>query len=169
VDADTVKNLGGACQIVGVLLVVWDLLALNRYRGDLERVAARLRGWWTARAAAVRGLFGRPGRGVTVRGEAAAVVGVAGRARGRAFPGPFVAQPGQALEDQIAQLGQLVNRLRDDLEAELNERNRAISEERQTRQRELQVEAGRLERLIAEALQEVNELREVTTGGVRLR
>jgi hypothetical protein len=58
VDADTVKNLGGACQIAGVLLVVWDLLALNRYRSDMERAAARLRGWWTARVAAVRGCSG---------------------------------------------------------------------------------------------------------------
>jgi hypothetical protein len=169
VDADTVKNLGGACQIAGVVLVVWDLLALTRYRGDIERVAARLRGWWTARVAAVRGLFGRPGRGVTVHAGAASGIGIASHVGVRSYPGPFVARPGQSLEDQIAQLGHLVNWLRDDLEAELNERNRAISEERRARQRELQAEAGRLERLIAEALREANDLREVTTGGVRLR
>jgi hypothetical protein len=43
-------------------------------------------------------------RGVTAGGRAAASFGFAGRATGRAFPGPFVAQPGQSLEDQVAAL-----------------------------------------------------------------
>jgi hypothetical protein len=87
----------------------------------------------------------------------------------RSFPGPFTARPGQSLEDQIAQLGHLVNRLRDDVEAERNERRRAISEERQARLRELRAETQQRQ-AAADALgQEFQELQEVTTGGVRLR
>lgn len=168
-DAETVKNLGGVCQIAGVVLVVWDLLALNRYRGDLARVAARLRGWWTARVAAVRRLFGRPPPHVTVHAGAASAVGVAGDATVRSYPGPFTVQPGQSLEDQVAQLGHLVNRLREDLEAELRERERAISEEREARRAELQAEAARLDASVDALRWEFIGLQEVTTGGTRLR
>jgi hypothetical protein len=168
VDADTVRNLGGWCQIAGVVLVIWDLLALTLYRVDVARAAARLRGWWVARLAAVRRLFGRPDRGVTVRGGAAAVFGFAGHARGRAFPGAFAAQPGQSLEDQVAALATLVNRLLDEVVRESEERGRAILEERQARQAELRAEAQRLDAAVDELRQAFIGLNEMTTE-VRLR
>jgi hypothetical protein len=154
VDATTVTNLGGWCQLAGVVLVVWDLLALTRYRVDLASAAAKVRRWWTARVADARRLFGWRGRSVTVRGGAAAVFGFAGHARGHAFPGPFSARPGQSLEDQVAALAEFVNRLLDEVMKEQEERAKAISDERQARRDELQAETERLERLIAEARHE---------------
>jgi hypothetical protein len=168
VDADTVKNLGGWCQIAGVVLVIWDLLALTLYRVDVARAAARLRGWWAARLAAVRRVFGRTGRHQVVRAHAASGIGIAGHATVRSYPGPFTTRPGQSLEDQVAQLGHLVNRLRDDLEAERNERNRAISEERQARRAELQGEVERREAAVDQLRQAFMGLEEMTTE-VRLR
>jgi hypothetical protein len=169
VEAETVKNLGGVCQIAGVVLVVWDLLALTRYRGDLARAAAKVRGWWTARVEDVRRLFGRPGHGVTVHAEVASAIGLAGHATVRSFRGPFTVRPGQSLEDQIAELGHLVNRLREDVEREVDERERAVTEERQARQRELRAEAARLDAAVDALRKELDDLREVTTGGTRLR
>jgi hypothetical protein len=169
VEAYTVKNLGGVCQIVGVVLVVWDLLALNRYRGDLDRAAARLRGWWTATVAAVRRLFGRP------RGQTIAPVGIAeeGEAANtltvRGFPPPFVAEPNQSLEDQVAALARLANELLDEVVREPQERERAISEERQARRAELRAETQNREASVGALRQEFHCLREATTGGTRLR
>jgi hypothetical protein len=169
VDAETVNNLGGACQIVGVLLVVRDLLPVTRYRGVPGQVASWLRGRRAKVTALTRRLFRRPPRHQVVHAGGAAEIEIAPQATLRSFPGPFTARPGQSLEDKIAQLGHLVNRLRDDIEAERNERRRAISEERQARQRELRAETQQRQ-AAADALgQEFQELQEVTTGGVRLR
>jgi hypothetical protein len=168
VDAETVNNLGGACQIVGVLLVVRDLLPVTRYRGVPGQVASWLRGRRAKVTALARQLFRRPPRHQVVHAGGAEIE-IAPQATLRSFPGPFTARPGQSLEDRIAQLGHLVNRLRDDVEAERNERRRAISEERQARQRELRAETQQRQ-AAADALgQEFQELQEVTTGGVRLR
>jgi hypothetical protein len=52
---------------------------------------------------------------------------------------------------------------------ELEERDRAITVEREARRQGLRTEVERLERLIAEARQEVEQLREATTGDLGLR
>jgi hypothetical protein len=85
------------------------------------------------------------------------------------FPGPFKAQPGQTPEAQVAALADLVNRLRDEILKEPQEREQAISGEREARRRELRDEAARLENLVVEARQEIERLRRVTTGDLRLR
>jgi hypothetical protein len=59
-DAQTVNNLGGVCQILGVGLVLQEVLVLSRYRGELARGVARLRGWRDAAEVAVRRLLGLP-------------------------------------------------------------------------------------------------------------
>jgi hypothetical protein len=167
VDAETVNNLGGACQIVGVLLVVRDLLPVTRYRGVPGQVASWLRGRRAKVTALARRLFRRPPRHQVVHGGAAEIE-IAPQATLRSFPGPFTARPGQSLEDRLAQLGHLVNRLRDDVEAERNERRRAISEERQARQRELRAETQQRQAAadaLGQEFQELQELQEVTTGG----
>jgi hypothetical protein len=165
VEAETVKNLGGVCQIAGVALVVWDLLALTRYRGDLARAAARLRSWW----AAMRRLLGRP-RGQTIvpvgmveEGEAANALTV------RKYPPPFVAAPGQSLEDQVAALARLVNGLLDEVIREPQDRKRAILEERQESRAELRAEAERREAAVGALREAFIGLEGVTTGGTRLR
>ena len=62
----------------------------------------------------------------------------------------------------------LVNWRREEVLREPQEREKAITAERDARRKELQVEAERLERLIAELRQQLDGLREVTTGGTRL-
>jgi hypothetical protein len=114
-------------------------------------------------------MLGFPGRSVTVDAEATSRVGITNNVTARSFRGPFTAQPGHSLEDQIAELGHLVNRLREDIEREVDERERAISEERRVRQQELRAEARNREAGVGELRQELDRLREVTTGGVRLR
>jgi hypothetical protein len=62
-----------------------------------------------------------------------------------------------------------VNRLRDEILKEPQERERAISAERKARREELRAERERLERLITAVHQEIETLREVTTGDLGLR
>jgi hypothetical protein len=90
-DAQAIKNLGGAFQIIGVLIVVWDLLNIHKYLGHLGRVTA----WLCARRAqlvgAVRQLLRRPGRSVVVHAGAESGIGIAGGSvTARLTPGPFV-------------------------------------------------------------------------------
>lgn len=164
-DADTARQLGGVCQIAGVLLVVWDLLALTRYRGDMAQVAVRLRGRW----AVIRQRSRWPGPDRVIRAHGISGFEVGGHARARTLPGPFPTWPGQSVEDQVVELAEYVNRLLDAVMEESEERARAILEERQERQRELQAEAQRLDASVATLRQELHDLREVTTGGIRLR
>ena len=168
-DAQAIKNLGGICQIVGVVLVVWDLLNVHDYLGDLSRLMARMQvrrvrveGW-------LRRLLRRPGRSVVVHAQAASAIGIAGSATVRMTPGPFVPQPDQPPAEQLAAQAEYLNRLRDWIMREVEQRDRAIEEERAQARVALQAEGQRLERLIGEVRGEVDRLRELTTGGIGLR
>jgi hypothetical protein len=62
-DAQAIKNLGGVFQILGVLIVVWDLLNIHEYLGDVGRLMVRMRTWRVrveAAVAAARAARGRP-------------------------------------------------------------------------------------------------------------
>jgi hypothetical protein len=112
-DAQAIKTLGGICQILGVLIVVRDLLAVHDYLGDLERLTAWIRARWASIRAAVRRLLRRPGRAVVVQAGVASSVGIAGSVAVRMTPGPFAPQPHQSLPEQLASQAEYVNRLRD--------------------------------------------------------
>jgi hypothetical protein len=168
-DAQAIKNLGGVCQILGVLIVVWDLLNIHEYLGDLGRLMVRMRTWRVRVEAAVRRLLRRPGRSVVVHAGAASAIGIAGSATVRATPGPFVPQPDQPPAEQLAAQAEYLNRLRDWIMREVEQRDRAIEEERALARAELQAEGQRLDRLIGEAREEVERLRKLTTGGIGLR
>jgi hypothetical protein len=84
-------------------------------------------------------------------------------------PGPFVPQPDQPPAQQLAAQAEYLNRLRDWIMREVEQRDRAIEAERAQAREELQVEGRRLEHLIGEARGEVDRLRELTTGGIGLR
>jgi hypothetical protein len=43
-DAQAIKNLGGALQITGVMIVAWDLLNIHQYLGGLDRLIKEVRG-----------------------------------------------------------------------------------------------------------------------------
>jgi hypothetical protein len=129
-DAQAIKNLGGALQIIGVVIVVWDLLSVHDYLGDLGRLTAWLRARRARVEAAVRRLLQRPGRSVVVHAHAASAIGIAGSATVRMTPGPFVAQPDQPPAEQLAAQAEYLNRLRDWIMREVEQRDRAIEEER---------------------------------------
>jgi hypothetical protein len=90
-------------------------------------------------------------------------------AAGTGMRGPFSPQPGQSVEDQIQELGLLVNRLREMVIREPKEREQAIAAEREARRKELQAEAEERERGDAAVREDVDKLREVTTGDLGLR
>ena len=168
-DAQAIKTLGGICQILGVLIVVRDLLAIHDYLGDLSRLMARMQvrrvrveGW-------LRRLLRRPGRSVVVHAQAASAIGIAGSVTARVTPGPFVPQPDQPPAEQLAAQAEYLNRLRDWIKREVEQRDQAIEEERAQARAELHAEGQRLERLIGEARREVERLRELTTSGTGSR
>jgi hypothetical protein len=169
-NADQVSALGGLCELVGVGFVARDLMALARYRGKLAELAARLQAWRLSVVATVRRLLRRPRRQVRhvgLAGEISVASRVSASATG--MRGPFTPRPGESLEDQIAELGLLVNRLREEIVREPRERERAIAAEREARREELRAEAERLELLITMVQQDVEKLRDATTGDLGLR
>ena len=169
-DVQAIKTLGGICQILGVLIVVRDLLAIHNYLGDLTRLTA----WLHTRRVQVEGwlrrLFRRPGRGVVVHaGTATASLGMAGSVTARVTPGPYVAEPDRPPAEQLAAQAEYLNRLRDWIKREVQQRDEAIEAERAQARAELQAEGQRLERLTGEAREEVERLRELTTSGTGSR
>jgi hypothetical protein len=168
-DAQAIKNLGGAFQIIGVVIVVWDLLNIHQYLGHLGRLKVRLRTRRVKVEAALRRLLRRPGRPQVVHAHAASGVGIAGSVTARATPGPFTPDPTQSPAEQLAVQAEYLNRLRDWIMREVDQRDRAIEEERTRARAALQAEAERLDRLIVKAHGEVDRLRKLTTGGIGLR
>ena len=169
-DAQAIKNLSGALQIVGVILVVFDLLNVHDYLGHLKRLTA----WLQIRRARVVGWLRRVLRlrgrdAVAHAGTATATVGLSATLTGRATPGPFTPQPDQPPAQQLAAQAEYLNRLRDWIMREVEQRDRAIEEEHVQARAELEAEGRRLERLIGEARREVEGLRKLTTGGIGLR
>jgi hypothetical protein len=134
-DAQAIKNLGGALQIVGVVIVVWDLLNIHEYLGDLGRLTVRMRTWRVRLEAALR----RPGRPTVVHARtAASAVGIADSVTARVTPGSFVPDPGQSLAEQLAAQAAYLNRLRDWIMREVDQRDRAVEEARAQVRSELQ-------------------------------
>lgn len=169
-DAQAIKTLGGICQILGVLIVVRDLLAIHDYLGDLTRLTAWLHTRWVQAEGWLQRLLRRPGRDVVVHaGTATASLGMAGLVTARVTPGPFVAQPDQRPAEQLVAQAEYLNRLRGWIMREVEQRDRAIEEERAQARAELLAEAQRLERLVDEARREVDRLRELTTSGTGSR
>jgi hypothetical protein len=128
----------------------------------LQMRRVRMEGW-------LRRLLRRPGRSVVVHAQAASAVGIAGSVTVRTTPGPFVPQPDQAPAEQLATQAEYLNRLRDWMMREVQQRDEAIEAERAQARADLRAEGERLERLIGEARGEVDRLRELTTGGIGLR
>jgi hypothetical protein len=169
-DAQAIKNLGGALQIIGVVIVVWDLLNVHQYLGDLTR----LRAWLQTRRVRVGGwlrrLLRRPGRAVDASAQAASgMVIAAGAVTVRTAPGPFVPRPDLSPAEQFAAQAEYLNRLRDWIMREVQQRDEAIEAERAQARAELQAEGQRLERLLDQVRREVDRLRELTTGGIGVR
>ena len=169
-DAQAIKNLGGAFQIIGVVVVVWDLLNVHQYLGDLGRLKVQLRTWRVRVEGWLRRLLRRPGRRVDAYAQAASGMGIAGGAvTVRTTPGPFIPRPDLSPAEQLAAQAEYLNRLRDWMMREVQQRDEAIEAERAQVRTELRAEGERLERLIGEACEEIDRLRELTTGGIEVR
>jgi hypothetical protein len=169
-DAAAVRNLGGICQLLGVVLVLQEVLAFARYRGELAKAVAWLRAQWVSAGAALRRLLRRRRQVVFADAGAASVSLTAhGATVSTGKAELFTVRPGQSLQEQLVALGELVNQLRERVLAEPQERERAIAAEREARQAELGGLADRLEQATVALRGEVGELRETTTGGTRLR
>jgi hypothetical protein len=168
-DAQEIKNLGGAFQIIGVVVVVWDLLNIHEYLGDLGRLTAWLRARRGQVTAIARRLLGRPRRTKFVQIGTAVEVESAGSIAVRTAPGPFVPQPDQPPAEQLAAQAEYLNRLQAWIKREVEQRDQAIEEAHAQARAELQAEGQRLERLVDEVRREVDRLRELTTGGIGLR
>jgi hypothetical protein len=168
-DAQAIKNLGGALQIIGVVIVLWDLLNIHQYLGDLGRVTGWLRARWVQVEAALRRLLRRPGHAQVVHAQAASGVGIASSVPARLTPGPFVPQLDQPQAQQLAAQAVYLNRLYAWIKREVEERDRAVEEARTQLRSELQAEARRLDGLIKEVHGEVRRLRKLITGAMELR
>src|SRR5215211_8273196 len=178
-NAEQVNAVGGWCELVGVAFLVRDLMSLARYRGKLQestawlkarlaKVAARATAWWQRLRQWLRR---RPSPAVEATTIAAKVTIGAHDAMGSTgrMPRPFTPRPGQSLEDQIDELGFLVNRLREEVIKEPQERKQAIAADREARREEIRAEAEERERRIAEVQRDVEKLRDVTTGDLGLK
>jgi hypothetical protein len=155
-----------------VLIVVRDLLAIHKYLGDLDRLAARVQARRASVEAAVRRRWPRRSQPASVGGASLTGVGVTGSigsARLGKAPGPFIQPPQQLFREQIAGQAEYLNRLRDWMVEELKLRDQVTDAERERARAELVAERGRLDRVIAEADRELKELRKLTTSGIGSR
>jgi hypothetical protein len=166
-NAAQVNTVGGTCELLGIVTVVWGLVDVASYRGDF----AWIRAWLYARrariVAAARRLLRRPPRAVSL-GIANATMQMTATASALVVRGPFTRRPGQSLEDQVAELGALVNRLREDLAAQDQEHRQAVETLRQQTDGKLRVEQERADAALKVVREELGRLRETTTGGLRL-
>jgi hypothetical protein len=168
-DAQAIKNLGGALQIIGVVIVVWDLVNMHEYLGDVRRLTDWLRVRRAQVTAIMRRLLGRPSRPQVVHAGVASSIEMAGSITARLTPGPFVPQPDQPPTEQLAAQAEYLNRLHAWIKREVEQRDQAIEAERVQARTELQDEGQRLERLVDEVRREVDRLQDLTTGGIGLR
>jgi hypothetical protein len=168
-DAQAIKTLGGICQILGVLLVVWDLLNIHDYLGHLGRVTAWMRARRAQVEAALRRLLGGAGPPVVLHPHSIeTAVGVDAILIDKT-PAPFTPQPGQPVAEQLAAQAEYLNQLHDWVMQEVLRRDEAIRGERGQARAELEAEAGRLDRLMGEVRAELKRLGNLTTGGIGLR
>jgi hypothetical protein len=90
-------------------------------------------------------------------------------ATAQVIPGRFTPHAGQSVEDQVDQLGRVVNRLIDWASDELQQRDHAIRQAQADAKAKLQAEVQRLGDLIAQVNSQLQDLDKRTTGDLRLR
>jgi hypothetical protein len=177
-DAEQVNALGGWCELVGVWFVARDLMSLARYRekpkewaAQLKEWVARVGAWWSATPVMAwwRRLLGRPRQVVFADAGTASATLTVHDATTSQETANLTLWPDQSLEDQIEVLRLRLNRLQEEITRERQERERALEAERDARREGLRAEAERRERQITDVRQEVEGLREATTGDLGLK
>jgi hypothetical protein len=168
-NAAQVNTLGGVCELLGIVAVVWGLVDLARYRG----VPARIRAWLNALTAAIvaemRRVLHLPSHSTVVLTDRSRAQDALLIESARAMPGPFTPRPEQSLEDQVADLGSLVNRLREELLMQEREHRQAVNTIRQQTDDKLRAERARADAALNVVREDLDGLRETTTGGLRLQ
>jgi hypothetical protein len=168
-DAGAVNTAGGICELAGLGLAVREYLAALEHQGQLAALRRRLQDMWRTIEALWRRLLGRPGRNVVVHAGAAVASVQAMAATVRVTPAGFSPGEGQSVEDQVVELGRVVNRLRDWIQEEQQLRDRTIEAARADARAELHAEAQRLRDLISEVDGKLQDFDQRTTGDLRLR
>jgi hypothetical protein len=166
-NAAQVNTVGGTCELLGLVTVAWDLVDVARYRGIPARIRARLQALKAAIVAAWRTALHRP-RNVTLAVAGTATAHAIANQAVELIREPFTPRPGQSLEDQIAELGQLVNRLQNALLAQDLKHGQAIDMLRQQTDEKLRAEQRRADDVVGAVRGELDRLREITTGGLYL-
>jgi hypothetical protein len=176
--AEEINALGGRCELVGVWFVVRDLMSLARYRekpkewaARVKKRVARVRAWWLTTPVMTwwRRLLGCPHQKVFIDAGTASATLTAHDATTSQGMATLTLWPGQSLEEQIEVLRLRLNRLQEEITRERQERERAIAAESDARAEGLRAEAERREDQITDVRQEVEGLREATTGDLGLK
>jgi hypothetical protein len=177
-NAEQINALGGWCELVGVWFVARDLMSLARYRekpkewaAQVKEWTARVRAWWVATPVMAWWwrLLGRPQQVTFLDVDSVSMGHTASGVTLSTGTGTLTAQPGQSLEDQVEELRLRLNQLQEEISREKQDREQAIAAEREARREGLQAEAERRERQITDVRQEVEGLREATTGDLGLK
>jgi hypothetical protein len=168
-DATAVNTAGGICELAGLALVVREYLGALQHHGHLAAARHRLEVQWRRIVAWSRRLRGRPAGSIYAEGGATVTVAITATATGQVIPGKFASHAGQSVEDQVAQLGRVVNRVIDWAVEELQQRDQAIRDAQTDAETKLQAESRRLRQLITKVEGELQDLDERTSGDLRLR
>jgi len=160
-NAQTIKTVGGVCQLAGVVLVVVNLVAIYEYRGDLARMRAAI-------IQRLRRVLHRRGRTVALSGTAHASARISGTASGIGVQLWPPRSPTASVEERLAALEQLPDLIAAQLERERRAQADARRELAEQLRGEMQAEARRLTDAIATALQRHERLEELTTGSTWL-
>ncbi len=164
-NAQTIKTIGGVCQLAGVVLVVVNLVAIHEYRGDLVRMRRAI-------VQRLRRFFRRPGRTVALAGSAHATAVIAGTASAIGVQLWPQVSPTASIEERLAALEQLPDLIAAQLERERTfhaDARRELAEQLRGQLRgEMRAESRRISEAIATAQQRHERLEELTTGTPRL-
>jgi TolA-binding protein len=153
-------------------------MSLARYRekpkewaAQVKEWTARVRAWWVATPVMAWWwrLLGRPQQVTFLDVDSVSMGQTASGVTLSTGTGTLTAQPGQSLEDQVEELRLRLNQLQEEISREKQDREQAIAAEREARREGLQAEAERRERQITDVRQEVEGLREATTGDLGLK
>ncbi len=164
-NAQTIKTIGGVCQLAGAVLVVLNLVAIYEYRGDLARMRAGI-------VQRLRRILHRPGRIVTATGAVHASASLSGTASGIGVQLWPPLSPTASIEERLAALEQLPALIAAQLERERKaqaDAQRELAEQlRKQLRSEMQAESRRLSEAIATAQHRHERLEKLTTGSTRL-
>ena len=112
-NAEQVNALGGCCELAGVAFLVRDLMSLARYRDKPREWAAWLKAWSARTVAAARRKLGLPEHW-TLKDAGASVDMMLGlHASAVVIPEPYRPRPDLSVQEQIEELGRLLNQVGD--------------------------------------------------------